>query len=481
MSTRTTDHRRHPDPAQAEPQRSRPASPARRPARVTVLALVLLVVAASAAMRVVNLSVFPTLVFDEYFYVHDANLIIHGRTGPSERDPWKPGASRSLAQPPAGTLAIAAGILALGNDPWGWRLPSAIAGTLLIALVYPLARRLGLGPRWALLALCLAASDTMLIAESRVGVLDPFVALWSAVCVYCALRYVQSGRPTRWLVLTGVSGGFAIASKWSGGLAVVAAVAIIIGDRLLERRAARDGDLVPRPLTTRSLARATACLVALLVGVYVASYAWYFAAGHTLGQWLHLQSHLTTSDWAFRAPGAADMASPPISWILDLTPLWYRWTLTSGHRAVAMIAIGNPLLFWGAVPAFIALLWLACRNRDPRPAAIPLLVAILYLPWLLTTRQSYIYYITPVVPFLAIMVAAALARLSGETRVRAGWAVLLLVIGALTAGAAAGGTTSVRIAALAALGGVVAVRLIAGRGDRGPRRSRGFGAVAAGR
>jgi len=54
-------------------------------------------------------------------------------------------------------------------------------------------------------ALLLAASDTMLIVESRIGVLDPFVALWSAACIYCALRYVQSGRPARWLVLTGAA------------------------------------------------------------------------------------------------------------------------------------------------------------------------------------------------------------------------------------------------------------------------------------
>ena len=161
----------------------------------------LVVVALSAVVRLVNLDVFPTLVFDEHYYVHDAGSVLHGRIGPRQPSPWKPGDGRSLAHPPLGTLSIAAGILALGNDPWGWRVPSALAGTLLIALVYPLARRLRLSPRWALAALVLAASDTMLIVESRIGVLDPFVALWSAVCIYCALRYVQSGRPARWLAL----------------------------------------------------------------------------------------------------------------------------------------------------------------------------------------------------------------------------------------------------------------------------------------
>jgi dolichyl-phosphate-mannose--protein O-mannosyl transferase len=43
----------------------------------------------------------------------------------------------------------------------------------------------------------------------------------------------------------------------------------------------------------------------------------------------------------------------------------------------------------------------------------PLLVALLYLPWLLTSRQAYIFYMTPVVPFLAILVATGLCRIAG--------------------------------------------------------------------
>ena len=158
--------------------------------------------------------------------------------------------------------SIAAGILAFGNDPWGWRVPSAVAGTFLIALVYPLARRLRLSPAWALVALILAASDTMLLVESRIGVLDPFVALWSAVCVYCALRYAQSGGTVRWLVFTGVSGGFAVASKWSGGLALVAAMVIIVGGWIGERRSSQSmvarGQVEPAvPLPTRVSREAT--------------------------------------------------------------------------------------------------------------------------------------------------------------------------------------------------------------------------------
>jgi dolichyl-phosphate-mannose-protein mannosyltransferase len=444
----------------------------REPASRAVVVLVLIVIALSAAVRLVNLDAFPTLVFDEYFYVHDANSLLHGHIGPRQPSPWKPGDDRSLAHPPLGVLSVAAGIVALGNNPWGWRVPSAIAGTLLIALVYPIARRLRLSPRWALVATVLAASDTLLIAESRIGVLDPFVALWSAVCIYCALRYVQSGRPARWLILTGATGGLAVASKWSGAQALLAAVAIVALAAWSLRNTGRGAGHGQTAATSAGapaaaaghgggaaagwrlsgrLARVAACLVVLSFAVYVASYAAYFASGHTIGQWLHLQGHMASYSWSFQAQGASDMASSPLGWILDLTPLWYRWTLEPGHKAVALIAIGDPFLFWGAIAAFFALSWLAWRRHDARLAVAPLLVAILYLPWLATTRQSYIYYLTPVVPFLAIMVAAALARLAGGRPLRARWAGVFFGVGAVLTTVAAGGSLIMRLAALAAL------------------------------
>jgi dolichyl-phosphate-mannose--protein O-mannosyl transferase len=74
---------------------------------------------------------------------------------------------------------------------------------------------------------------------------------------------------------------------------------------------------------------------------------------------------------------------------------------------------------------------------------------VLYLPWLLTSRQSYIYYLTPAIPFLAIAVGAALARLAGPVALRSRWAALAFAAGAALMGSAAGGTTPVRLAALA--------------------------------
>jgi dolichyl-phosphate-mannose--protein O-mannosyl transferase len=43
-------------------------------------------------------------------------------------------------------------------------------------------------------------------------------------------------------------------------------------------------------------------------------------------------------------------------------------------------------------------------------------VAVLYFPWFATQRTSFLYYMTPVAPFLAILVAAAFCAFAGSRR-----------------------------------------------------------------
>jgi dolichyl-phosphate-mannose-protein mannosyltransferase len=405
---------------------SSPPGGTRRPAstgsaapssRRVVLVLFLLTVALSGAVRFAGLGRFHDYVFDEHYYAHDAKVILDGRVAPRDDGSFKFGDELTHAHPPLGKLTIAAGILLFGDGPWGWRVPSALAGTALIALVYPLARRLRLPRVWALAATVLAAGDTLLIAESRIGVLDPFVTLWGAACVYCALRAVQSRRQELWLALCGVSAGLAVATKWSGLLALVAAVVVVALDhrRFFSRGAGR------------ALALGLSCFVLVPLAVYLASYADYFAHGLTLGGWARDQWHMAS--FGVSVKGDREFASQPASWIFDVTPIWFKW---AGEQkgTVGLLAIGNPLLWWGSLVALIALGVRAISRRDRRLGLAPLLVALLYLPWLATSRQAYIYYMAPVVPFMAILVATALARtMPAGGRVRCRWLPLGFVVG----------------------------------------------------
>ena len=58
---------------------------------------------------------------------------------------------------------------------------------------------------------------------------------------------------------------------------------------------------------------------------------------------------------------AAAVAAP----FFPASALWYRWAIVP-HGVLGMIAIGNPLLWWGSIAAVVGLTWAAWRQRDAR-------------------------------------------------------------------------------------------------------------------
>ncbi|MBN2204434.1 MAG: glycosyltransferase family 39 protein [Thermoleophilia bacterium] len=509
-------------------------APARRPAvgrqrtsRRLVLVAVVAVLLVSAGLRLYNLGSPPEHMFDEVYYAKDARAIIDGRMEGKPDSSWEPGDVVSWPHPDAGKMAIALGILVAGDDPVGWRLPAVVAGLVLLATVYPLARRLGLSPGWAFVALLLASADLLGIAQSRIATLDIFVATWTALSVLFALKYVQRGDAARWLVLSGLCGGLAVATKWSGALALVAALLVVLLGRRLRslgperaegggearadgeskrraggggeqrtdvradfvggqradthadartgrvheddrRTAGEDGGAAPvderggdrdgepgghgrpadgrtpdgptaegtegaGPTAAREPARApagrrpaggartaaqiAACLVALPLAVYLASYTAYFANGHTLADFRELHSQMLHFNLTLSAEHSYASIAP--TWILDYRPVWYSFREIAA-RFYGVVAIGNPLLWWTSLLCLVAAAVLALRRRSVTPALAALLVVVLYLPWFATTRTSFLYYMTPVAPFLAILVAAVAAELVDGRRRRSG-------------------------------------------------------------
>ena len=407
------------------------------------MALVAVVLIASAGVRLWHLSTPPGHMFDEVYYAKDAKAVADGRVQPKQPYPWMAGDEVSWPHPELGKWAIAAGILLFGDRSFGWRIPAVVAGMVLLACVYPIARRLGLSPPWAFLALLFAAADPLGMAQSRIATLDIFVALWTVLCVYLALRYVQSEGRLVWLFACGAAGGVALSTKWSGALALVAAGCIILVAWLWRRRAgaADEGDPaapaapVAAALTTasepaspaaarpRGAARALALVLAALIVVpaviYLLGYAQYFAAGHTLADWRELQRQMYVFNLNLDATHSYASTAP--TWIFVYRPVWYYFNDAGGmYRGV--VAIGNPFLWWLSAAALVAAPALALARRSALLLPPAALVAVLYFPWFLASRTSFLYYMTPVAPFLAILVAAAAAYLAGGRRVsRRAW------------------------------------------------------------
>ncbi|MGH7608635.1 MAG: phospholipid carrier-dependent glycosyltransferase [Candidatus Dormibacteria bacterium] len=143
-------------------------------------------------------------VFDEVYFPVDALKDLKGI------DYFDP-------EPPLTKLIIAGGISWLGFNPWGWRIMSAIFGSLVVGLLYLLARRLWRRHRlFPVLAALFLSLDGLELVESRTGVIDIFALFFVVLAFWLFLLHwhAQGRREWLWtLYLTAAAAGLGLAAK----------------------------------------------------------------------------------------------------------------------------------------------------------------------------------------------------------------------------------------------------------------------------
>jgi dolichyl-phosphate-mannose-protein mannosyltransferase len=193
------------------------------------------------------------VVFDETYYVPDANSIlrhgvelkhfsyvnhllvrgdpdillkVHGQLQPE-----------LVAHPPLGKIMMAVGQWAFGLTPFGWRFTVAVLGTVSILMIARIVRRMTRSTMLGCIAGLLMALDGLELVLSRTAILDIFVMFW--VLAAFGLLVIDRDKTiarlhdaaaaagpqdlagpklgVRWLrIAAGLCLGAACASKWTG-------------------------------------------------------------------------------------------------------------------------------------------------------------------------------------------------------------------------------------------------------------------------
>ena len=373
------------------------ADPDRRHGYALAVALILLV---STALRLWQLGTPAEMMFDEIYYAKDAKAIVDGRVGTDGQYRWAAGDEVSWPHPEMGKFAIATGILLFGDRSFGWRLPAVIAGIGILACVYPLGRRLGLSPPWALLALLFAAADPLghrAVAHRdarrlhrRVdGALHPpGAALRPGRLAHAlALRLRRRRRhgasapsgparsPSSPLRSSSSSPGWRSAARSDArprtpatrrrdrreprGTAPSARRSYRLDAEAVAPARARGLRVAPHRRHGRALSSPCRSLV------YLLSYTQYFLTGHTLADFRELHRQMMTFNLNLKATHTYASLAP--TWIVDYRPVWYYFEGVKTYHGV--IAIGNPFLWWLATLSLVAAAVLALLRRSVRAAA----------------------------------------------------------------------------------------------------------------
>src|SRR5580692_7766982 len=176
------------------------------------MAMASLLALAALAILLPGLGRPKAMFFDEGYFVPEARALLQGVPNPEPHAP-------PLAKPPLGKLIMAMGMMAAGDNSFGWRIAGAVCGALTIAAVYFWAFLLLQDTNLAFLAAGLALFNNFLFVMSRIATVDVFLLfflIWSLVAFTGAL-VLHVGQGTRRLLvcLAGVLVGLAGACKWN--------------------------------------------------------------------------------------------------------------------------------------------------------------------------------------------------------------------------------------------------------------------------
>lgn len=345
------------------------------------------------ALVLIRLGIPSKPMFDEVHYLPAARNLLDLSTAINREHPM------------LGKETLALGMWLIGDNPWGWRLPSALMGALGL---FAAMRTIWLASRSVsatVLFGLLFASNFSWYIQSRIAMLDMAMAsafafgLWQVVAAWA-----NPVRGRLHLALAGVFFGLSLAGKWTSapllplsGLTFAWLRWKALGWKALDgepKRGLRQfltaRDVGPVPGV--SLLEAALWLGLLPLIVYFATFApYYFYEARkltTLGDLFALQfkmvslqdsvvkHHTYMSQWW--------------EWVFNIRPIWYLYENVDGAQR-GVLLLGNPFTMLVALPALALCAWKAWRGDGVKLSVVVLyLCAVLY--WAVNGKPVQFYY-----------------------------------------------------------------------------------------
>lgn len=320
------------------------------------------------------------------------------------------------AHPPLGKYLIAIGIRFFGFTPLGYRAVDALFGIGLVLLVYRLSRALFRNRKIAFLAGVFAALDGLLLVESRAGLINIFAVCFALAAYDLFLRSTlqADNRPHRSSLFgAGVCAGAAAAVKWVGAASLGVLWVLVLAARLHHRFTGGRWTAALASRFDRIHAGSMAGYLLHLFLVPVLVYSVSFIP-HLLQnpEFDFVELHRQMFGYHSHLQEGHHYASPWWSWPLVLRPVSYFWQVDAASgQATSILNIGNPVLWWLALPALVFALWQALRRRTFGLLFVLLAYAAHYFPFVLISRATFSYHYMGALPFAIIAVAQAMIDL----------------------------------------------------------------------
>ena len=371
-----------------------------------ILLTILLIVTFS--FRLIRLSIPSRYVFDEVYHV--PTLRAYSQNNPAGYEWWQtapePNTAYDWLHPPLAKLIQAGSVKILGDNSFAWRFPSAVFGTLSILALYFFTLTLFKKKSIALTAAFIFSFDGLQLTMSRIAMNDIFIVTWIILALAFFFKYLhsKSKEKNKFLFLTGIFTGLALATKWSA-LFLYPIFFIFLLPKIIKSK-----EFIKNLLFTIYYLLFTPILI------YFLSYSQFFLQGHTLDQFKQLHQQIINYQTTLKA--AHDYQSTAAQWPLLLKPVWFH--VDYQKTATAHIYnLGNPIIFWTALIAIFysiaKLLSKAFNHSHPLPYSV-ISYFLLWVPWILSPRILFFHHYLPALPLACLILTWSLWQIKKSSR-----------------------------------------------------------------
>lgn len=365
--------------------------------------------------------------FDEIYHARTAYEMVHGLP------------TYETTHPPLGKAIMAIGVLIFGMCPFGWRFMGTLFGVLMIPVMYAIGRKMTNRMWLASIMTLLFTFDFMHFAQTRIATIDVFITMFVMLMYYFMLCYYKmsfNDTPLKKtfipLLLSGICMGLGCASKWTGvyagaGLAVIFAAVMIrrygeyrsaLADPKGSTAGIEHSDVINN-YGIRTLKTLTFCLVAFIVipaAIYLVSYIPFVDSNHPGLVTKMLENQKYMYSYHSNLESTHPYQSSWYQWPVINRPILYYLESVTDTLKSGISSMGNPLVWWVGILAFIYMLYLIFKDKDRMALFLSIGYLAQYLPWMVVSRCTFIYHYFPSVPFVVMMIGYGIYRLAGDRK-----------------------------------------------------------------
>ncbi|AUR52165.1 phospholipid carrier-dependent glycosyltransferase [Aquella oligotrophica] len=322
--------------------------------------------------------------------------------------------------PPLAMNLIALAIKSFDMSPFVWRLLSYLAGVILVLIVYIFAKELFLSRMLAFISGLLICLDFMHFVFTRIAAIESILIIfstWSLFLLYKYFIYMQRKNQYyayKYLLSASIILGLAVSTKWSALFELAIFLIVILHCEMFINK----NDYKPRQQT---LLMIIILIFLIPITIYFLSYIPELIIGHEknfLDYVLRQQLYM----WRFQNHDILTIihnfyASPWWSWPIDMKPFAiYRDNDIQSKTSTVFVLMGNPAIWWFGAIAECLLIFHSITKRDTQSFFIVLCSLLLFIPYSLFSRETYIYYYYFVTPFLILAIIKLMVIFSQYSR-----------------------------------------------------------------